>query len=118
MRLIASFIFSIFSNALALYLAATFIPGFSVADGLVAFATAGAILAVLNAFLKPLMKIFLGPFIILTLGLFAIVINAVTLYLLDLLSEAVTISGYLPLLEATLLVSAVNFVLGIARKKT
>lgn len=117
MGFITTLIFSIFSNAVALYLAAFFIPGFSVMGGIVAFLTAGAILTAINTTLRPLMKLILGPFIVLTLGLFVIVINALTLYLLDVLSPQVTIQGYPALLLATLLMCAVNLILGFARKK-
>jgi putative membrane protein len=111
------FIFSVLANSLALYLAAIFIPGFSVVGGLTAFLIAGAILTVINTVVKPVLKLITGPFIALTLGLFSIVVNALLLYLLDLLSPQVTIQGFLPLLLGTLLIGAVNFVLGVARKK-
>lgn len=101
----------------ALYLAATYIPEFSVSDGIAAYLTAAAILTVINLIVKPILKVVLSPVIALTLGLFMIVINALVLYLLDLLSTAVTINGYLPLLLAALLVGAVNLILGFARKK-
>lgn len=117
MKSLAKLIFSVLVNAVALYLAAFFIPGFSVMGGIVAFLTAGAILTVINATLRPLMKLILGPFIVLTFGLFVIVINALTLYLLDVLSPQVTIQGYPALLLATLLIGVINLILGFARKK-
>ncbi|MFH1162055.1 MAG: phage holin family protein [Candidatus Jorgensenbacteria bacterium] len=117
MGFIATLIFAVFSNTIALLIADYAIPGFSVVGGIVAFLTAGAILTIINTLLRPLLKLFLGPFIVLTLGLFAIVINALTFYLLDVLSPQVTIQGYLPLLLATLLVGAVNLILGFARRK-
>jgi putative membrane protein len=70
--------------------------------------TAGAVLTIINTFLRPLLTLFLGPFIILTFGLLLIVINAATLYLLDILIANLTIQGLVPLLLATLIVGLTN----------
>ena len=111
MKLIGRFIFHIFSNAIALLVAAYFVPGFTFRGDFVAILITAAILTLINIFIKPLFSFFFGPIIILTLGLFSIVINAATLYILDIFSAPLTIQGYLPLLYGTLIVTAVNMIL-------
>lgn len=117
------FIFHIFSNAVALFAAAYFVSGFqlNMSSYWVLVVTA-LILTLINTFIKPFFSFFLGPLVLLTFGLFSIVINMGTLYVLDLLSENLTITGTLPLLYGTLIVSIVNTLLeffgsGIYTKK-
>lgn len=117
MRFIGRFIFHIVSNAVALLAAAYFVPGFALSGGLAPLAMAALVLTVINTFIRPILKMLLGPLVLITFGLFTIVINAASLYLLDLLSPAITIQGYLALLLGTLIVSVVNAILGFAAKK-
>ena len=117
MKLIGRFIFHIFSNAIALLVAAYFVPGFTFRGDFLAILVTATILTLINIFIKPLFSFFFGPIIILTLGLFSIVINAATLYILDIYSAPLTIQGYLPLLYGTLIVTAVNMVLEFISKR-
>ncbi len=116
MKLVSRLIFSVFSNSIALYAAAYFITGFNFSGGFVELIVAGAILSVINTFIRPVLKLILGPLIILTLGLFIIVVNATTLYILDIFSQPLTIQGYIPLLYASLLVGFVNFIISTSGK--
>jgi putative membrane protein len=67
-------------NALALYLLVEFLEEVSGTGGIKLFLIGGIIIGLLNVFVKPLMKILSLPFVILTAGLFLIVINAIILY--------------------------------------
>jgi len=71
---------------------------------------AAAVFAAINVLIRPVVKLFLGPFIVLTFGLFTIVVNALMLYVLDIVSTPLTIDGYLPLLFATLLISVASII--------
>jgi putative membrane protein len=62
-------------NALGLLLIANVIPGI-VVDGFYAAVIAAAILGILNAIIKPILFVLTLPITIVTLGLFAFVINA------------------------------------------
>lgn len=104
-------------NAIALLAAAYLVQGFTVARDLAGLAIAAVILTVINLLLRPLLKLVFGPLILLTFGLFTIVVNAILLYILDALSTAVTIEGYVPLLIGALVVSAVNLILGFGAKR-
>jgi len=72
-----------FINFLALFVAAWLVPGIAVdgAGGWTVYAIMAVILGLVNAILRPLLKLLTCPLIILTLGLFTLVINAFTLWL-------------------------------------
>ena len=64
----------------------------------------------------------LGPLLVLTFGLFIIVINAVSLFLVPYLLQIlgfgspIAFAGYLPLILATIIISAVNLIVGFAAR--
>lgn len=73
-------------NALALWLTALVVPGIhlgeedpSLANRLVTILLVAVVFGLVNAFMKPVVTFFSLPFILLTLGLFTIVINALML---------------------------------------
>lgn len=117
MKLPAKLFFFFFSNLVALLAADYFVAGFEIAPGFANYLTAAAILTLINIFIKPLIKFILTPFIILTLGLGIILVNALTLYLLDFFSEQITITGISTLIYATLIVSIVNILINFSAKK-
>lgn len=116
MRFIRNIIFQIVSNVIAILIAARFIDGFAFSGDFIALITTAAILTAINSILRPVLKLLFGPLIVLTFGLFALLINAATLYLLDILSEPLIIQGYLPLLIATFLFGVVNAVISFSAK--
>ncbi len=70
------------SIALALFAAAYFLPGIRVSgNGWIAYAAMALILSVVNLIIRPILKFFSFPLTIITLGLFLLVINAVTFWL-------------------------------------
>ncbi len=117
MKFISIFIFQTFSNAIAILAAANFITGFHFDGGFIPLVIASLILAVANIIVKPILKLFLGPFIVLTFGLFLIIINALILYFLDIYSQPLIINGYLPLLLGALLIGFVNFLIQFSAKR-
>ena len=117
MKFLFRFIFHIFSNALALMAASHFVEGFSLRGDFISLIIASLIFTIINAFLIPLLKLLLTPLIVLTLGLFAIIINVVGLYLLSRFSGFVGISGLKPLLIATLIIGLANLIINFSAKK-
>lgn len=75
-------------NAGAVWLAVAMIDGLDFEGGWVALVIVAAVLAVLNAVVKPVVKLLSLPFIILTLGLFLLVVNAVMLQVVVMISRA------------------------------
>lgn len=109
-------ILSFISNLIAFIIAANFIAGFEVTYTPVNFLWIVALFTLINIFIRPIVKFLLTPFIILTLGLFVLVINAGMLWLLDFLSVHITISGILPLIYATLIISLVNILISLSAR--
>ncbi len=119
MSLINRIITHFVANVLALIGAVYWIPGIAVSGSWVAYAKIALVLTVLNMTIKPILKLILSPFIFITLGLGIIVVNALVLYVLDILMNELTITGLYPLVYATLLISVVNVVIvAITRRKT
>jgi putative membrane protein len=114
--MIGGFVFHVFSNAVAILAAAYFIAGFNFTGNFLELVVTATVLTVINTFLKPIMKLFLGPLIVITFGLFLIIVNALTLYLLDIWSAPLNIVGYEALLWGTLLIGAVNILIGWGAK--
>lgn len=75
------------ATALGLYVAVALVGGLDYQGDWPSFAIVAVVLAVVNAVLKPLVKLLSLPFIVLTLGLFLLVVNALMLWLVVALSE-------------------------------
>ena len=118
MKFLSRFLFSLFSNLLAFIVAKTYIAGFIVTGDLKQLLIVVAIFTVINTLIRPVLKLILGPIIILTFGLGILIVNALMLYLLDYFSKNVTIQGIEPLAYATLIISAVNLIVGMSARKT
>ena len=116
MKLLSHLILHLAANTLAILAANDFIKGFSFAGNFRDLFIAAGTLTAINAFIRPIVKLILSPFILITLGLLSIVINAVILYILDIFQNPISIEGYIPLLLATLLVSASNMILMASAK--
>ncbi|MBI3671201.1 phage holin family protein [Candidatus Azambacteria bacterium] len=110
------FIALIIGNALALFLASSYIDGVSLKGGYAELAIAAVVIALINFLLKPGLRLVFGPFIILSLGLFAIVINMMILWLADSLLPQVEFKTTSALLLTTLLIGFINFVVSIGFK--
>ncbi len=99
-------------NAAALWLASVIVPGISFEEGsLTSILLVALVFGLVNAFLKPIFKLFTFPVIILTLGLFALVINTALLAITAWLMDDLTISGFVPAFLGALIISIVSAVL-------
>jgi len=98
-------------NAAALYVAAWALPGVTYGDEWATVLVAAAVFTLVNAWVKPLVTVLSIPFIVLTLGLFYVLVNALMLYVTDWLVEDFEIETLGWGVLAALLVSAVNGVL-------
>jgi len=99
-----------FLNALALWLVAKIIPGIEVRDfGAALVAT--IVIAIVDFFVGPILK-FLGlPFIILTLGLFLLVIKAFLLKLASLFTPGFKVHGALAAFLGSLVLTILSAIL-------
>jgi putative membrane protein len=107
LRMIESFIFRILQNTIALFVA-TLVPGFHIQGGIKEYLLAGALLAILNWLVKPILKFVSFPIILLTFGLFTLVINAIILRIVDRWFAFMTIDSLTALFLATIVISIVN----------
>ena len=99
------------ANAAAVYATAHFVPGIKV-NGFVAALIVALVLGLINITVKPILKLLSTPFILLTLGLFLIVINAVALLLADYFVDGLTIDGFLPAVIGSIVISIVSWIVG------
>lgn len=111
------FIYQIIINAIAIKVADYYITGFNFSGDLISLAWVAFLLTLANYFLKPILKLIAGPFILLTLGLFTIAINMFLLYLVDYFTPELKISGITPLFWATIAFGIVNFFFSLIYKK-
>jgi putative membrane protein len=69
-------------TGLAVFAAAAIVPGIKVeSTGWVVYAIMALILSLINAFIRPILKFLSCPLILLTLGIFTLVINGLTFWL-------------------------------------
>ena len=103
-------------NAVGLYVALAFVPGIhsQSASWLSIFALA-LIFGLLNALLRPLLKFLTCPLILLTLGLFTLLINTFLFWLAGVVGTSFnvgfTVDGFLPAFLGGLVVSVISVVL-------
>ena len=116
MKWLAKIVVAVLANAIALLVASAYIPGFKMEGDLKQVFGMALILTVLNFILKPILKLVLGPVIVITLGLGLVLVNALILYVLDIISKNLTIETIPALLYATILVGVVNFIFHLATK--
>lgn len=112
-------IYSLLGNAAALLACGYLISGFDLKiNDWQAFAALVGVLTAVNVIIKPLIRFFLGPLIILTLGLFNIVITGGILYIVDKYSENLSITGLPALIYGTLILTVVNLIVhALTRRK-
>ena len=100
--------------ALAVFLASSLLAGVDIKKGLGPLLLVSAVLGLTNALLGTFLRIVSIPLLIVTLGLFSIVINMVVLWVTTLLTESLQIDGFWNYLWASLIISIVTIVLKLA----
>jgi putative membrane protein len=104
-------------TSLSLFAAAEVVPGIRVNhDAWTVFAGMAIILGLVNAIVRPVLKLLSCPLVILTLGLFVLVINGVTLWLasaiaVDWFHVGFHVDGFLAAFLGALVVSIVSVIL-------
>jgi putative membrane protein len=105
-------------NAAALWAAAYLLPGLDFSGGLVDLLLVAAVFGIVNSLLRPILTILTCPLIVLTLGLFTLVINAVMLLVTGWLSArwdlGFTVSGFWAAFWGGLVVGLVSLALSLA----
>jgi putative membrane protein len=105
-------------NAVALWLAAYLLTGLDFNGSLLQLILVAAVFGVVNSLLRPLLTVLTCPLIVLTLGLFTLVINAILLMMTGWLSArwnlGFTVAGFWPAFWGGLVVGLVSLALSFA----
>ena len=108
------FLLRILINAAALWVAAYFVHGIH-AGGAGSILAVAVVFGLVNAFVRPLLKLLSCPIILLTLGLFTLVLNALMLMLTAWVGKQIgidfAVDGFWPAFLGALIVSVVSTVL-------
>lgn len=100
---------------LALFAAAYLVPGIRVADSnaWTIYALMAVVLGLVNALIRPILSLLSCPLIILTLGVFVLIINAVSFLIAGRIAESLGVGFYVDDFQAALLGSLVVSVVSI-----
>jgi len=104
MSRVGSFLIKVGVNAVAIWLATLVVPGIGISaqegetgtvENILTFLVIGLIFGLVNAVIKPIVKVLSLPFYIITLGLFALLVNAFMLQITEWISEATPLTFYI-----------------------
>lgn len=116
------FILRLIINGVALYLAILLLNGRGIEFGgdWISILWLALIFGLVNAFVRPVLKLLTCPLIILTLGLFTLLINTFMFWLTGQIGQSfgidITINGFWPAFLGGLIVSIVSVVLTLILK--
>src|SRR5262245_14653860 len=114
------FLIRLLVNAAALWVATRIVPGVTFDGSVTAFLGVALVFGVINATLRPLTKILTFPLILLTLGIFALVVNGLMLWLTSSLSSSLGlgfhVSGFWAAFFGALVVSIVSALLSLSMR--
>ncbi len=103
------FLLRVLAAALGFWIASRLVHGVHV-NGIVSLLLAGLVLGILNALVRPVLAILTLPLTILTLGLFLLVVNGVTVWLVTVFIQGVRIPGLWPAILTSIIISLTSWV--------
>ena len=116
------FLVRLLINACALWVATQLVRGVTFNGDVLPFLGVALIFGVINATIRPVFKILTFPLIIVTLGLFLLVVNGLMLWLTSAFSDALGLGfhvrGFGPAFWGALVVSVVSTILGVVARDT
>src|SRR5215471_18342691 len=111
------FLVRLLISAAALWVATRIVPGVTYSGEFVYLLLVALVFGLLNALLRPILALLTCPLLILTLGLFTLVINAFVLWLTSALAGKLGlgfhVDGFWPAFWGGLVISVVSFLLSI-----
>ena len=96
--------------AAAVWLVAAYVPGVTVTEGISSYFWIALVFAAVNLLVKPLLKLLSFPLLLVSLGLFLVVINAAMFGLTALLTDRLAVDGIAPAVIGSLVISIVTWV--------
>jgi len=103
--------FLVTAAAIYFFAQSNLVEGITLSNGYVSALLFAVVLAVVNLILGTILRIVSLPLRIITLGLFSFVISVVIVYVTDQLVPSVTITGIIPLIIFSTILSVTSFVL-------
>ena len=111
------FVIRLLVNAAALWVATRIVTGVTYSGALLPFLGVALVFGIVNAFIRPLLKFVTFPLIIVTFGIFALVVNGLMLWLTSSLSGTLGlgfhVGGFKAAFWGALIVSIVSMLLGM-----
>jgi len=111
-----NFLIRLFVNALALAAAAWLLDGIQMNGGFFDVLLVALVFGLLNAVLKPILLFFSIPLLVVTLGLFALVVNALLLMITASLLDDFAVAGFWTAVLGSIVISLVTMILGSVLK--
>jgi putative membrane protein len=107
------FLFIWLTLAVAIGLTAWLLPGVEINGGFGSLILISAVFGFVNAILGTIVKLLTMPLTVMTLGLFALVVNALMLQITDWWLDKLDVDGFLTSLVATVLISLFSTILQV-----
>jgi putative membrane protein len=95
----------------AVWVAAAIVPGVHVHGGFLTFLWVALLFGLVNSFIGPFLRLLALPFTLLTLGLFALVVNGLLVAITAGISSKFDVGGFFSAVLAALVISLVSMVL-------
>lgn len=111
MGFLARFLLRIVLNAGAVWLATQLLSGFQFPANIPMLFSAGVVLAVIFTIIRPILRVISFPFLILTFGLFNIIINIILLLIADQFISQLVITDIWSLFWASVILGVANSIL-------
>jgi len=105
------FIVSLIINALALYVVTLIVKGIHY-DTVTALIIASLVLGLANAIVRPIMLLLSLPFIIVTLGLFVLVVNGIVLWLVGLVVPGFHVDSLWAGILGAIILAVISWIVG------
>ena len=94
-------------TAASLLITSYIVPGITISS-IMAAVVGAVVLGLVNAIVKPILIFFTLPLTILTLGLFLLIVNAISLGLVGYFTPGFSINGFLPAVFGSIVLSLVS----------
>lgn len=105
------FILRLIVNSFGIWLAGRLLDGIVFEETLTVILGAGLVLSIVNSLVKPLIIVLSLPAILLSLGLFMLVVNGLTVYVADYFYGPLEVTSFLSAIVAGVIISLVNYAL-------
>lgn len=102
-----NFIIRLFITAIVAFILTKILPGVHF-DGFTSAVIFAVVLGILNIFVKPVLSLFGLPLTIITLGLFALVINAIIILMADYFIDSMHVEGFFSAFIFSILLSVIT----------